>query len=283
MKKLLFGTICVLLIFSLSACSGKGDGATFKEDGKLYLSFPDVGLEKVFLCEASETDVLLEKDEYGQIFLLASNKSENSVMMDQYLVIRLKGKTLLKDLLAYDSHFNLAGNIEVCDFDGDGDCEILLQQTVAMSGGAGGYLSRVFDFRNGEIVEIFSSDDIFKKYPEMGFSCKLLPDKEIYIENKITGYSETFRLEGRPDTYFERWVADDGSMVDLHLEADSFYEFTPLDLDGDGIYEIACRQYTCLIDHTDGIGSAKTVLKFNTETAEFELKKADFELFRYSK
>lgn len=202
-------------------------------------------------------------------------------MMDQYLVIRLKDKTVLKDLLAYDSHFNLAGNIEVCDFDGDGDCEILLQQTVAMSGGAGGYLSRVFDFKNGEIVEIFSSDDIFKKYPEMGFSCKLLPDKTICIENTFVGYNETFRLEGRPDTYFEHWVTEDGDMAELPLEADSFYEFTPLDIDHDEIYEIACRQYTWLISHTDGIGTAKTILKFNTKTAEFELIEADFELFEH--
>ena len=37
------------------------------------------------------------------------------------------------------------------------DKEIVLQETISMSGGAGQYLSRIFDYKNDEIVEIFSS------------------------------------------------------------------------------------------------------------------------------
>lgn len=59
---------------------------------------------------------------------------------------------------------------------------------------------------------------------------------------------------------------------------DSFYEFVPQDVDGDGVYEIKGQQYTSLVGDADGIGIANTVLKYNQEKATFEVVDASFEL-----
>ncbi len=282
MKKLLCVIICFTIFLFLVACGGNEKGTSFDKNGDLHIKLSDIGLENAILCETSERGLLLDVSIYGQVFLLGKYKNDDNVMMDHFLVIVTEDKTLCKDLTAYEGQFNFAGNIDVFDFDGDGDCEILLQQTVGMTGGAGSYLSRIFDYRDGEILEIFSSDSIFNKYSRnMGFSCTLLKNKEIRIDNKFTNYSETFTMSDRPDEYFKWWYNDDGSVVERELCVDSFYEFMPIDTDFDGVYEVFCRQYTSLIGHSDGVGCTKIVLKYNEITAEFEIIDASFELYKY--
>lgn len=282
MKKLVSVVICLTVFLSLVACGTNEKSRSVDINEDIHISLPDVGLENVILCEASKRDVWLDGSVYGQVFLLGQYKNDDNVMMDQFLAIVTEKKTFYKDLTSYEGQFNFAGNIDVCDFDGDGDCEILLQQTVGMTGGAGSYLSRIFDYRNGEILEIFSSDSIFNKYSQnMGFSCTFLRNKEIRIDNEFTNYSETFSMSDRPDEYFKWWYNDDGGVVERELNVDSFYQFMPIDTDFDGVYEVFCRQYTSLINHTDGIGCTKIVLKYNETTAEFEIIDASFELYKY--
>ena len=279
MKKMVSVIICLMIFLSLVSCDRGEKSPLLEINGAIHISLPAVGLENVILCEATEREVWLAGSDYGQVFLLGQYQNDNRAIMDHFLVVVTKNKALCKDLTAYEGQFNFAGNIEVCDFDGNGDCEILLQQTVGMTGGAGSYLSRIFDYRDGEILEIFSSDNIFDKYSRnMGFSCTLLQNKAIRIENEITDYCETFSMSDRPDEYFKWWYNDDGSMAEKELRVDSFYEFVPIDTDVDGVYEVLCRQYTSLIGHSDGIGCTKIVLKYNEATEEFEIIDASFAL-----
>lgn len=282
MKKLLSVIICLTIFLSLFACDNNEKSPSFDTNGDIHISLPAVGIENVILCEASERGLWLDGSVYGQVFLLGQYNNDDNVMMDHFLVIVTEDKTSCKDLTAYEGQFNFAGNIEVRDFDGDGDCEILLQQTVGMTGGAGSYLSRVFDYRDGEILEIFSSDSIFDKCSQnMGFSCTFLKNKEIRIENEFTDYCATFSMSDRPDEYFKWLYNDDGSVAGCELCVDSFYEFIPIDADLDGVYEVFCRQHTSLIGHSDGIGCTKIVLKYNAIIAEFEIIDASFELYKY--
>ena len=71
-------------------------------------------------------------------------------------------------------------------------------------------------------------------------------------------------------------------MAEDELCVDSFYEFVPTDTDFDGVYEVFCRQYTSLLNHSDGIGCTKIVLKYNVTTAEFEIINTGFELYKYA-
>lgn len=278
MKNLLSVFICMLIILSLPPCEQKETAQLLNADNEIRISIFDVGLENVLICDASAREIHLGGEDIGQVFLLGDDHRYTAPMMDHYLAVVIGEKTILKDLVAYEGHFNLAGNMEVCDV--DGDHEILLQQTVGMSGGAGSYLSRVFDYCDGEMLEIFSSDNIFKKYSNnMGFSCTLLENHEFRIDNEITGYSEIFHMENRPEEYFKWWYDVNGKMYQREILVDSFYEFLPIDIDGDRVYEIACRQFVSLIGHSDGIGCAKTVLKYNTATSDFEIIDASFELY----
>lgn len=291
MKKIVSVIICMTLVLSLAACCSNEETPPsdtkevnhipLSDDGpenEITISLPDFDLDNAILCEASGRYMKLDDSVFGQVFLLGKHYNDDAVIMEYFLAIVTEEKTICEDL-----NICLGSNIDVCDFDGDGDCEVLLQQTVGMTGGAGSYLSRIFDYRDGQILEIFSSDSIFKKYSKnMGFTCTLLTNKEIRIDNEFTNYSETFSMSDRPDEYFKWWYQDDGSIVDRELMVDSFYKFVPIDTDFDGVYEVFCRQYTSLVGHTDGIGSTTIVLKFNSESSEFEIIDAGFELYKYA-
>ena len=69
-----------------------------------------------------------------------------------------------------------------------------------------------------------------------------------------------------------------GDPVEHEILVDSLYELLPIDIDKDGVYEIVGRQYVSLIGHSDGIGSATTVLKFDKDKSEFAIIETSFSL-----
>ena len=84
--------------------------------------------------------------------------------------------------------------------------------------------------------------------------------------------------EADNEEYYKWWYTDEGEIRnDCNIMADSFYEFFSVDIDGDYVYEIKCRQYVSLFSHSDFIGWAVTVLKYNNELSCFEIVEASFE------
>ena len=65
-------------------------------------------------------------------------------------------------------------------------------------------------------------------------------------------------------------------MISVSLECDSFYEFKPGDFDGDGVFEFECLQYAYLLTHGDGLGTARSMLKYNEETKKMEVIESAF-------
>ena len=225
------------------------------------------------LCDATE-EVALQDAVCGQVYLLGDDLGRKD-MMDHYLVVQMGDQMIAKDLLAFEGHFNLEGRVGVGDVDGDGDCEILLQQCVAMSGGYGGYLSRIFDIIDDTLVEMFCSEPDGCVQNTFGFAVTLLAENQYKVTHEATGYSETFFLDSDAAKYFSNRDAD----TELEFEFDSFYEFVPNDIDGDGIAEICCKQYTCYASHAESLGIAETVWKYDQNSGEFRIIRAAFAPF----
>ena len=250
---------------------------SFDKDNLPRISIPEVGLKNVFSREVSGLE-LLDDGVYGQVYLLADDRyGGGRGVSDHYLAIVMNDVLFVEDISKQTPGYT--GDIELCDFDGDGDKEILLQECISMTGGAGGYLSRVFDFDNGKLVEMFSFDIGGNKRFDTGFSITILEDRKFKIENKFTQYSDVFSLNNRKDDYYLYWYDKDGKPIQNEILVDSFCDFLPTDVEGDGVWEIACRQYVSLIGHSDGIGAAKTILKYNPVSSAFEVFQTDFEVY----
>ncbi len=257
----------------------------FNPDTMLRVDLPEVGLENVYIKQISDS-LLLDSDTYGKVYLLADDRYGGGMSTsDHYLLVTVSqketvnGKMYIKDLspeyLTYSSARGVA--LSFADLDGDEDKEIILHECKDMAGGAGQYLARIYNFNDG-IEEIFTSYDPDNNIYETGFSCTLLKDNIIRIYNSFTGYTLEFEVERKNEEYFTNWWYDEeGNPKEQKLWVDSFNSFEPCDIDDDGVSEIMCRQYTCLVDHTDYVGSAISVLKYNKDTKEFFVADAYFE------
>lgn len=250
----------------------------FDVNGMLRFDIPEVGLKDVFIQDFCNWSVL-DSSTDGRVCLLADDRYGGGFMpCDHYLLIVTdRGKMIVKDLSAWENQASYSGRIYLRDFDGDGDDEIALQQTVAMSGGAGQYLSRVFNYSGGEIVEMFTSEGDESLYFDTGYTATVLKERRLRIDNSFTGFSMTLQYGEDQDEYLNYWFYDEnGEPKEPSLWVDSFNEFIPEDRDGDGVYEIHCRQYTSLIGHSDYRGDAVSVLKYNNDSGKFEVIEAGF-------
>ncbi len=254
--------------------------APFDGTDTLYFSIPEVGLQDVYICDASSDSVYLDQGIHGQVLLLGDDGKSRSSIAQHYLAVLSEGIIQVLDLSLADIQYFYGGSLEVRDIDGDRDVEILLQQAVGLVGGAGNYLSRVFDYQNGTIVERFSSDTFFQEHgQDLGFSITLLKDQQFTICNERLDYRETFTLANRDEDYFKWWYDVEGGISDRAMMVDTFCVFLPVDTDWDGVYEIACEQYASLRDHADGIGSVKTLLRYNQESDKFEIVHGHFDVY----
>ena len=88
---------------------------------------------------------------------------------------------------------------------------------------------------------------------------------------------------GDYDVFMIYLVNDQGDIVwsfQPMCEYDNLYSLrgiTCKDVDGDGISEIICKQYSYYSYHNDYAGTACSVLKFNNQTQAFEVIDAWYE------
>lgn len=252
--------------------------AEFDVNNALRFDIPEVGLKNVFIQDFCNWSVL-DPSTDGRVYLLSDDRYGGGYMpCDHYLLIVTdRRKMIVKDLSAWEDQASYFGDMHLCDLDGDGDDEIVLQQGIGLTGGAGQYLSRVFDYSGGEIVEIFTSEGDESRYFDTGYTATIQKGRKLRIDNSFTGFSMTLQYSDENDEFFNEWWYDEnGEPKERYLMVDGFYKFIPKDEDGDGVYEIHCYQYTSLIGHSNGIGTAISVLKYNNDSGKFEVVEADF-------
>lgn len=158
------------------------------------------------------------------------------------------------------------------DLDGDGHSEMLVHLMLGAAGGAGNYSTRVFHLQKGQLTELYDFDDF-----DTGYSIEVLKDKKYRITNRFTDYSAEFTRTVEDDAYFDFWYNGDGTIQELGLLVDSFFECTFLEPPGGGVCELSIRQYTSLVDHSDYVGDAVSVLTYDKESKTFQVTQASFD------
>lgn len=198
----------------------------------------------------------------------------DKVYHDSYIAIETENGIIEERVGDVDSG-SYGDTMYVCDIDGDRLDEIIVHSMIGVSGGAGQYAARVYKIVDNEIEEIFFS--VSSDMLDTGFLVEFRDDFEIVVKNKYTGYNKVFERsfgENYSGIYFD----ENGKVLEQSpLWLDSFREFIPEDRDGDGIYEIKAVQYASLYGHTDFIGNAVSILKYNSKTSSFEVIESDWE------
>lgn len=224
-------------------------------------NFTVMQTEEVFF---SNSDII------DKIYLLADyTEFGDEIYHVPYLAVALGSDLELIRLSQNESTGSFSDEMYICDIDGDKDEEIIIQQTVGMSGGAGQFVSKVFDFKEDSVVEVFVSSnlDIY----DTGYYCITKNNYLIEIYNKNTDYVTTLNVSDK-DNYRNVFFDKYGNVIkEAEVYCDSFYEFYPEDVNDDDVSELVCLQYLSLNGHSDYIGTAKSVLRYNVSLQQFEV------------
>ncbi len=168
-----------------------------------------------------------------------------------------------------------ADSIYACDVDGDHTEEIILQQTIGMTGGAGQYLSRVYKIKNGDVIEMLASSTL--NAFDTGFEYTAKDDYKVEVQNRFITFDRVYDIKGLKGIglalYNENGKRNETTESPY---VDSFFSFKPFDIDSDGVFELECKQYVALYDHSNYLGTAVSVIKYNHSTEKFEVVQADF-------
>ncbi|MDE7365545.1 MAG: hypothetical protein K2N27_11850 [Ruminococcus sp.] len=221
------------------------------------------------ISSISDTDTSSTENTNNTFQAHIETSDNETAFHNAFLVIEDNGEKYTQEL-----YHSLSDAVYTGDIDGDGDAEIIVNQLVGATGGAGSYYSYVFDYENGNITELFSShmDDMF----DTGFSSKLKDNSIVEFSNSFTGFSTEIDYYRNSNLF-----NDDGTVIEGKNDYDwamfdSFREFKPEDIDGDGIYEMSCLQFTAMSSHSEYVGDAQSYLKYNSDNKQFEVVKADF-------
>lgn len=274
--------IALFLIPGLLLLGAGCDGAPRRElsDGLPYRAewMPDdlaqVGLGGLTVDKAEEGRFTPESPTTPRLAYLLGDRdpAENSDCHTVYLAVETAQTVWFADL--GDSY---AAQIWPCDVDGDGTDEVVVQQTVGMTDGTGQFRSRVFKATEEDMHALFDSGppdaddgffDIFTATPKDGFLLEM--------RSSVTEYAVTLDLSAGEE-YVGVYFDEAGKVIgNAALRCDSYWEFLPRDVDGDGVFELVCRQHVFLLDHADCLGDVTSVLKFDTRTRSFRILRTQF-------
>lgn len=234
----------------------------------MTIDLQEIGLDNLVIRrkEKGKTNYFNEFVLY--VYILGDYNFSKSSLHDSYLAVEKEDALLLfdlgKDIMEDILYLN--------DVDGDGIDEIIIHQTLGMTGGAGQYSSRILKVVEDEIQEIFSSspDNVFNT----SFTSEFLDDKQLSIRNERTGYSKVIDITKRINGEF---FIERGELINRDkILCDSFYSFIPEDTDNDGVFEIIAFQYVSILTHAGYIGYTKCVIKFNLSSQNFEVISSEF-------
>jgi len=239
-------------------------------DEGMAIELSEIGLKDVIVRKKYERRVSDLHSYPLYVYIICDYRFNNATCHDSYIAVEVGSKILFYDFggYSYDEFLYL------CDVDRDGSDEIIVQQEVDMTGGAGQYSSYVFKIIEDEICALFSSptDNVF----DTGYFGNLKEGYKLEIKNQYTGYMSTLDFSNCQD-YLGYYFDKSGNIIhEERVSGDSFYEFKPEDCDGNGVFDIVCSQYFSIGGRTNYIGDAKSVLGFNLQTQEFEVIQAVF-------
>ncbi len=242
-------------------------------------------LEKVGLKDCYATSPYIgnmDASEDDEMVYFIKDERRNSAYHDLYLAVETYDQIYFYDFAEYgeDDGGAYSEDLYLADLDGDGVDEIIVHRFVGASCGGGAYISQIFKFDDTYpyFHRIFNSQSEDSFYT--GFASTLKNNFKIEIKNVFTGYKTVLDFGDTADKYYSLYWDESGTpLIDKYgyVSSRSFFsEFYPEDTDKDGIYEIVCLQYHSLIDNSDCIGYAKSVLKYNEEYKTFVVIDAEF-------
>lgn len=253
--------VCAMVLIAglLFGCASKKETV---QEPKVNPQLQENGMGEGFLTATS-----LETQTPCNVRVFREMRDDGS---GENLLIEVKTGTKVLRKLLYEGACGIGELLYLADLTGDGVQEIILHHNTGGCGGFGSYISWVMKVTEEDICIIFEED----RSVDTGFIGSAVDGYQLKVQHSLTNYELKFDAKQEHELYFDGTGKADS---DTKMEFDCIYEFEPLDEDGDGVFELHCKQYASLRDHADYVGSACSVWKWDEEAQKFTIAEAWFE------
>lgn len=212
-------------------------------------------------------------NEIEEILLLAgkeiNSEEEYSRLADSEIVlVREKDKKIIKKINT--------GNEEICpekifigDFDGDKIKDIMIISDTNANGGLGMHEYNIYKYDKGIFKDIYKKN---KVWDMIDFDGELLDNYKAKFYNRLFNQTIIIKIEGYEDFYINGKKTEDADIP--AVEAVALVE--PVDFDKDGMFELIGYRYVYLGCRAAGLGTIRTIIKYNRNNRVWEWKKSYF-------
>ena len=244
----------------------------------MTIDLPEIGLYDMIVRKRAEGYVSDISEQPLSVYIIGDYRYGRNAWHDAFLVVETG-----KEVLFYDfDNTSLDEYLYLCDIDGDGLDEIIIHQRIDAFGTPGQFSSLVFKVVYDEIQVLFDfrsfdSEGNYVDYYDTGYISALINGFKVEIHNLFTSYSVILDFSAslvKLDRYFD----EKGNVLEQleTIGSSSFYKFIPVDIDGDGVYEIECYQVVRSFFPGGSIGYTKSILRYNPHLRLFEVARAEF-------
>jgi len=166
-------------------------------------------------------------------------------------IIIQDGKSKKLTFIHPEFGFGYSYSIYLGDFYEDKLKDVLISVNTGMSGGEGQYAYGIYSFMDNYKVKIF-----------------------------CTGFSKSIVGDVNKNSEFDNEYYKNGKLIyQLEGFADNYNKLIPKDVDNDGVLELKGSQYISGSGHSDGIGEAYSVLKWDKDNLKWVMKDLSFKSF----
>ncbi len=201
---------------------------------------------------------------FGDLYVL-KHYNISSVYYDIFFAIETKDTVYLQKI----NELSMISLLNICDLDGEYGDEICIQEYT----GNAVKTTTVFSADDGKLFKIFSSAGETRL--DTGFTFELCAPYRVEIKNKYTGYEAEYNFSDENEEYKEAYD-NSGKPLDNQSVWLWHTAVSPIDTDGDGVYELLAKQNTCLLSNADNFGECVSVLKYDKKAKGFKVIDAKF-------
>lgn len=246
------------------------------EKGKLFAAAADLKLNKnTYVIDQKSADINGDKVD-DLVYLVGEKEQADDIYSSNMNVVVRDGKSKAysktdnKDLGGYE------GELTLVDFTGDHAADVFVKTATGGSGGI--YNHVVATFENNQPAVIFGEKD----NEGIHFEGKFVDGFK--VEGKGTKLEQPLSIDvsANQEEYVAAKLYDKAGKVvqteDVSVYSYPFGALTPIDMDGNGTYELVGEQRIVGMDNTDTVSRIHTVWGYQGE-GTWNLWEADYSTF----
>lgn len=198
-------------------------------------------------------------DNISDFVYLIGTRTPNSAYIQNIALVIRDGRTGIKQRAKLKSDSGYSPVISLMDFTGDRIKDIMV--SIASGGSGGIYFYYIFTNVNNRLKQIFDYEEYNERY---NYKVEYRNNYKVDVKNLETDEVFIIDITYKGKEYLDEIYTPEGILKQsIEGWVDPLSGLYPVDLDGNGIYELLGYQSIAGRYHADSLGYVQSVLKWN--------------------